>query len=104
MINSNMRDYNYFLYGEQNDYGQSTLIKDDNGEPKIQGTIKMSINNTNTSIQDNILYRDASYLGLTHDKAINDTYVIEYGKERLKVLYIIPSGRYTQVFMKSIDG
>jgi hypothetical protein len=91
-----MREYNYFLYGEDNGYGQAKVSK----EP--QGTVKMSITNTTTSTQDNILYKDASYIGLTLDKAVTDTYVIEYGKERLKVLYIVPQGRYRQVFMKYI--
>ena len=100
MINSNMREYSYFLYSEDNAYGQATLIKDDNGEPVVQGTVKISIHNTSTSTQDNILYKDAAYLGLTHDKDISDAYVIQYGKELLKVLYIVPQGRYRQVFMK----
>lgn len=94
MINSNMREYNYFLYSDDNGYGQSVLSKE------VKGTVKMSITNTSTSTQDNILYKDASYLGLTLDRAVDDTYVIEYGKERLKVLYIVPQGRYRQVFMK----
>ncbi len=94
MINSNMREYNYFLYTDNDGYGQSGVTEE------VQGTVKMSITNTSTSTQDNILYKDASYLGLTLDKAVDDTYIIEYGKERLKVLYIVPQGRYRQVFMK----
>lgn len=94
MINSNMREHNYYLYGEKNAYGQQTLSK------QPVGTVKMSITNTTTSTQDNILYKDATYIGLTMDKDVSDTYVIEYGDERLKVLYIVPQGRYRQVFMK----
>lgn len=96
MINSNMRTYNYFLYSENDAYGQGSITDE------AQGTVKMSITNTSTSTQDNILYKDATYLGLTLDKSIDDTYVIEYGKERLKVLYTVPQGRYRQVFMKYI--
>ena len=96
MINSNMREYNYFLYSENDGYGQASVTDE------VQGTVKMSITNTSTSTQDNILYKDATYLGLTLNKAVDDTYVIEYGKERLKVLYIVPQGRYRQVFMKYI--
>lgn len=96
MINSNMREYNYYLYSDNDGYGQAGITDE------VQGTVKMSIHNTSTSTQDNILYKDATYLGLTLNKAVDDTYVIEYGKERLKVLYIVPQGRYRQVFMKYI--
>ena len=103
MINANMREYNYFLYNSDTDaYGQKTLIKDDNGEPVIQGTIKMSIDNTTTAIQDNINYQNAQYIGLTMNKNISDHYVIQYGEEQLKVLYVVPKGRYRQVFLNSI--
>lgn len=97
-----MKEYNYFLYSSEPDvYGQTTLIKDENGEPAVQGTIKIAINNTSTAIQDNIRYKDASYIGLTH-QSIDDTYVIQYGDERLKVLYVNSQGRYKQVFLNNI--
>lgn len=92
MINANMRDYDYFTYGEPDEYGQPVLSK----EPV--GAVKMTIYTTGQSIQDNINYKDATYLGLTHDAKVNDTYVIKYGEERLKVLYVTP-GRLNQVFM-----
>ena len=96
MINTDMRTYNYFTFGEPDEYGQRTLSKE------AQGTIKMAINNTSQSIQDNIKYKDATYIGLTHAN-VNDTYVIDYGEEgQLKVLYVNPRGRYKQVFMASI--
>ena len=103
MINAQMREYNYFLYAsEPDDYGQFTLIKDADGEPVVQGTVKMAINNTSTIIQDNIQYKDATYIGLTHNRYIDDNYVIQYGDERLKVLYVIRQGTYRQVFMNSL--
>ena len=37
-------------------------------------------------------------MGLTHAD-VDDTYVIIYGEERLKVLYVVPIGRLKQVFM-----
>ena len=58
----------------------------------------MAINITSQSVQDNINYKDSQYVGLTHAK-VDDTYVIEYGDERLKVLYVNPTGRFNQVFM-----
>ena len=95
MINTEMRFYDYFTYGEKDEYGQPQLSEE------IQGTIKMAINITSQSTQDNINYKDASYIGLTH-AAIDDTYVIQYGPEKLKVLYVNPMGRYKQAFMKEI--
>lgn len=103
MINAQMREYNYFLYNDEPDaYGQRTLIKDAGGEPVVQGTVKLAINNTSTTIQDNIQYKNATYVGLTLDVRVSDYFVIQYGDERLKVLYVNPMGRYKQVFMNSI--
>lgn len=102
MINADMREYNYFTYGEPDEYGQTTLIKGEDGEPVIQGTIKIAINTTSQAIQDTIQYKGATYLGLTRDAKVNDTYVIEYKEERLKVLYVTPNGRLKQVFLANI--
>ena len=102
MINPNMKEYDYYLYDENNEYGQKVLIKDENGEPLVQGTVKLSISNTTNTIQDNINYKDAQYLALTRDKSINDTYVVKYGEDLLKVLYVTPSTRYRQVFLGTI--
>lgn len=93
MINSRMRAYDYFLIGNDNGYGQLTLT------PEVQGKVAMSIATLNKAVVDNIRYSDASYIGLTHDKTINDTYVIQYGNELLKVQYVNSDGRYTQVFL-----
>lgn len=96
MINSQMKTYNYFLYKDADEYGQEQLTKD------VQGTIKISINLTSQSVQDNIKYKDCGYIGLTFDAKVNDAYVIEYGEELLKVLYVTTTGRYKQVFLKNI--
>lgn len=96
MINADMKTYDYFTFGDKDDYGQSKLSKD------VQGTIKMSINILSQSIQDNVLYKEASYIGLTHGD-VDDTFVIQYGEERLKVLYVNPKGRYKQVFMSRYE-
>ena len=94
MIN-NMKYYNYSTFGVEDAYGQAQMLEQ-------QGKIKMNINITSQSIQDNINYQNSSYIGLTLDKSINDTYVIEDGDRKLKVLYVNPKGRYTQVFMSEI--
>lgn len=92
MINNKMRFYDYYTYGEPNAYGQPQLSEE------VQGTIKMAINTTSQFIQDNIQYKNATYLGLTL-APINDKYVIQYGDIKLKVLYVNSAGRMTQVFM-----
>lgn len=95
MITTDMRLYNFFTFGEDNGYGQPTL----SAEPV--GQIKMAINISSQSTQDNIKYKDCSYVGLTHAQ-VDDTYVIEYGNERLKVMYVNPKGRMKQVFLKEM--
>lgn len=92
MINADMRLYNYFSLGTEDEYGQQTI----SNEPV--GQVKMAINVSSQSVQDNINYTGATYVGLTHAK-VDDTYVIEYGEERLKVLYVNTKGRLNQVFM-----
>lgn len=82
MLIRDMRFYNYFTFGEKNAYGQQTL------STTPSGTIKIAIYTTSQSIQDNILYTDASYVGITQDTKVNDTYVIEYEGNKLKVLYV----------------
>lgn len=100
MINTSMRDYEYFQYdASPNSYGQQTLIKDENGEPIVQGTVKMAIFLTTQGTQDSINYHNAQFFALTHDKRVDDTFVIQYGKTRLKVLFVTPGGRYRQVFL-----
>lgn len=97
MINTDMRTYDYFTFGDKNGYGAPTLSK------TAIGTIKMAINSTSQAVQDNILFKEASYIGLTHSGDINDKFVIQYGNERLKVLYVVPKGRLKQVFMGKYD-
>lgn len=97
MINTNMRTYAYFTLGGADDYGQPVLSD-------IKGTVKMAINLNSQTVTDNIKYTDTVYIGLTHDKDIDDTYVIQYGKEKLKVLYVNAFGRYKQVHLGEYFG
>lgn len=97
MINANMRLYDYYIYSP-NEYGQTTIPED--AEPT--GQIKMAIYTTSQSTQDNILYKDATYIGLTNDAGVNDTYQIKFREERLKVLYVSPQGRFRQVFLSKV--
>lgn len=95
MINADMRVYNYYTYTEPNAYGQRTL----SAEPT--GAIKIAINVTSQSIQDNINYKEASYIGVTF-ALLDDTNVIEYGDKKLKVLYVNTKGRLNQVFLAEL--
>ena len=92
MINANMRNYDYYLYGALDAYGQPQL------STEVQGSIKMAINIASQSVQQNIIYNGAQYVGITHTE-LNDKYVIQYGDEKLKVLYVNPTGRFIQVFL-----
>ena len=95
MITVDMRLYDYYLYEGKDAYGFPQLSE----EPK--GQIKMTINITSQSVQENINYSGASYIGLTHS-LLDDSYVIQYGEEKLKVLYVNPKGRLKQVFLAKI--
>lgn len=88
-----MRKYTYKKYGEQDAYGQPTLGPG--------GTISMAISVISNQISDNVMYRDAQYIGLTNG-ALDDKCVIVYGNDKLKVLYVIP-GRYNKVYMARCD-
>jgi hypothetical protein len=99
MINAQMKTYDYFRLLEPDAYGQRQLPPED---AVPEGQVKMAINISSQSIQDNINYQDCNYIGLTHSSLLDDSCVVQYGKERLKVLYINPIGRLKQVFLKLI--
>jgi hypothetical protein len=96
MINASMRNYDYYTFGAQDGYGQETISE----EP--QGKVMLAIYTLSTAIGTNINYKDATYIALTQNKAINDSYVIKYGEEKLKVKYVIPFGRYYQAFLSEM--
>lgn len=99
MINADMRLYNYFTIGEDDGYGQAKM-------PTLEdvpvGQVKIAINISSQSTQENINYKDAQYIGLTRDKDMNDTYVLAYEGTLLKVLYVNPKGKLKQVFLKEL--
>lgn len=97
MISTNMRSYDYFTFGALNAYGQPQLSK------QPVGKVKLSIYTTSQNVQANVNYTNANYIALTHDKNINDSYVIQYGEERLKVLYTSKQGRFIQVFLAKMN-
>lgn len=91
-MEQNMRKYSYFVYGEKDDYGQPQLSKE------VVGEIKMAIGVASQSIQDSVAYSGTQYTALTHAD-VNDSMVIQFGDEKLKVLYVNPHGKYKQVFL-----
>lgn len=95
MINGNMRLYDFSTIGTKDKYGQQLA------DYTVKGQVKMSINLTSQMTQDNINYKDANYMGLTMDN-VEDTYIIHFNNEKLKVLYINPFGRFKQVYLKKI--
>lgn len=92
MVNANMRIYDYFTYGEQDAYGQPKLSED------VQGTVKMAIHIASQGIKDSATYTGTEYIGLTHAD-VDSKYVIQYGDEKLKVLYVNPTGTWKQVYL-----
>lgn len=97
MINNDMRNYEYFLLEDYDEYGQPTQSE------QAQGTVQLAIYVLSQSVSDTLLYKDASYIGLTYPTIeIDDTFIIKYGEEKLKVLYIQPRGAFKQVFLQLI--
>lgn len=98
MIQTDMRSYSFFTFGESNGYGAPSLSTAPKGE------VVLAIYNTSQQIQDNINYAEANYIALTQDKNIDDTYVVQLSEnKKAKVLYIQPQGRYRQVFLRNYD-
>lgn len=53
------------------------------------------------SVED-IRYTDVTDIGLTKDKLITDKNEIDDGINKYKILYVIPSSRYSQILMKRL--
>jgi hypothetical protein len=51
---------------------------------------------------EDIRFIDATHLGLTAETAITDKHSIIINDEEYKVLYVIPSKRLAQVFLKKV--
>lgn len=96
MINLQMRLYPYsFVSTSMDEYGQEKTEV----PAALTDKIKMAINLNSQSVTDDIRFKEADYVGLTNN-SVDDTYIIHYGKEKLKVIYVNPFGRLKQVFMK----
>lgn len=94
MINSLMKKYSYYLLPDADEYGQQVL-KDDAAPA---GVIEIAITERSKGLSDSNLYSAAQYIGLTLN-SIDDKYIIQYGEDKLKVIYVTPSTRYSQAFL-----
>ena len=83
MFDAKMREYDYYILQDKDEYGQTTL------STIPEGKVKMAILISSQSAQDNILFEGCNYIGITYAK-VRDTYVIDYEGEKLKILYITP--------------
>ena len=84
MFDAKMREYDYYILQDKDEYGQQTLSKTPSGK------IKMAIFISSQSVQDNILFEGCNYIGLTYNAKVRYAYVIDYKGEKLKILYITP--------------
>lgn len=90
-----MRDYSFYTLDGTDAYGQPQTTD-------TVGTVRMAIYLYTQNVTDSIKYRDCTYIGFTHDKAIADNYIVNYENKKLKVLYVNPVGRFKQVYMKEM--
>ena len=83
MFDAKMREYDYYILQDKDEYGQTTL------STIPEGKVKMAIFISSQSAQDNILFEGCNYIGITYAK-VRDTYVIDFEGEKLKILYVTP--------------
>lgn len=93
MINNEMRTVTIKQFNETlNDYGEKVLSTDST-------TAEMMVKQySQTNVQDP-RFVDVQYIGLTK-AAISINEVVSIDGTDYMVLYVIPSGRYTQVMLK----
>ena len=92
MINIEMKTYNFYTLGENDEYGQPMVSN------IPTGSLTMAIYPITHSIGDNVIYSNATYMGLTRE-LVSDKYIFDYKDMRLKVLYVQELGRFKQVYM-----
>lgn len=77
---------------------------DEYGQPRQLGsrsqTIEMVITSYNHTKVDDVRYEEVTDLGLTSFQEISDTDKIKDGERTYQILYVVPTGRLTQVFLK----
>ena len=94
MIETGMRVYPLWLIPEDKDRYRERV------EPVEAGTARLSISLYAQSVADNVNYKDCQYIGLTNDRTITESHLIQYGNKRLKVKLVSPSGRMIQLILE----
>lgn len=95
MITRNMRFYDVYTYGEEDEYGQAKL-----SELPI-GRAKVCVEVASQAVRESIAYSGTQYIGLTND-TLDDTCVLELDGKRLKVLYVNNRGRKNQLYLSDM--
>ena len=94
MINREWQKVKVVTFSDELDkYGQKR--QGESTEREIEMVVKIY---TQSNVEDP-KYVDVDMIGITKDKDITDANQIEIGDDRYNVKFIIPSGRYCQVFM-----
>ena len=96
MINREMRKVTIKSNsGEKNSYGQKLGF--DN--PRVIDMVVKVYRQTNIS---DIRYNDITNIGLTYEVGITDKDQIIIDNKTYNVIYVIPSGKLHQIFMKKV--
>lgn len=91
-IRSNMKEYNYSTYSQEDAYGQKYPAA------AAQSVVMAIYENSSTKI-DGLTYKDAQYIGLTYNEALGENCLVVYGDKKLKVLTRMGN----QVFLQEVQ-
>ena len=97
MINVGMKLYDYSTIEGLDEYGQSLEVW---GKDKV----KMSLYEISNTLVPTIQYTNSTFVGITYDKKVDDTYIIHTDKSKLKVNHVIDFPRYRAVYLGEFDG
>lgn len=96
MINREMRKVTVKSNsGEKNSYGQKIM----NDKTRVVDMVVKVYRQTNIS---DIRYNDITNIGLTYEVGITDKDQIIIDNKTYNVIYVIPSGKLHQIFMKRV--
>ena len=95
MIQRELKPYTVLTYDDElDDYGQPRQ-----GTP-TERTVEMVVKLFSNQIVENPLFNDVELIGITKDQTINDSNKIIIGGKTYDVVYVVPSGRYCQIFLR----
>ena len=91
MVEANMQAYPLYKLTGPDAYGDYAMEPD--------GTARISVSLYAQNNTENVLYKDAKYIGLTWDARITDSNIVDFGGELLKVKLVNPFGRLCQLVL-----